>query len=57
MREPPEMAVFFFCKTDGRNAKTSCNRPSDDNAAVPVKVCPVGNLDSGFGSFDHRNGE
>ena len=40
-----------------RLKKTSRNRPSDDNTAVPVKVCAAGNLYQGFRSFDHRNGE
>ena len=44
-------------RSDAEAKKTSCNRPSDDNTAVPVKVRAVGNLNSGFGFADHRNGE
>ena len=44
-------------RTDAEAKKTSCNRPPDDNTAVSAPMRSAGNLDSGFGSFDHRNGE
>lgn len=31
-------------RMDAEAKKTSCNRPSDDNTAVPAKVCAVGNF-------------
>ena len=44
-------------KTDAEAKKTSCNRPSNDNAIVPAKVRAVGDFDKRFGSFDYWNGE
>ena len=44
-------------KTDSEAKKTSWNRPRDDNAIIPAKVCAAGDLNQGSGTAHGGNGE